>query len=126
MTDVELKMGSIKTVMDPCGLEILCHTGHMDAQLTLQKFALRARRIAAHTLAADRERLSAMANTRLAGWIQSVDATPSCSSDCSCSANTSAGDFQSRTFRGRLLTASATASRSCAVQRERSVPFGKY
>ena len=60
------------------------------------------------------------------GWIQSVDATPSCSSDCSCSANTSAGDFQSRTFRGRLLTASATASRSCAVQRERSVPFGKY
>lgn len=66
MTDVELKMGSIKTAMDACGLEILCHTGHMDAQLTLQKFALRARRIAAHTLAADRERLSAMANTRLA------------------------------------------------------------
>lgn len=38
----------------------------MDAQLTLQKFALRARRIAAHTLATDRERLSEMANARMA------------------------------------------------------------
>lgn len=38
----------------------------MDAEGTLQKFALRARRIAAHSLAADRERLAEMANPRMA------------------------------------------------------------
>ncbi len=38
----------------------------MDAERTLKRFALRARRIAAHSLAADRERLAEMANPRMA------------------------------------------------------------
>lgn len=38
----------------------------MDAERRLQKFALRARRIAAHSLAADRERLTEVANLKMA------------------------------------------------------------
>ncbi|MFV3113676.1 hypothetical protein [Gordonia amicalis] len=35
--------------------------------------------------------------------VQSVDATPGCCTECSCSPKTSAGVFQLRTFLGRLL-----------------------
>ena len=38
----------------------------------------------------------------------------------------SAGVFQPRVLRGLLLSVAATASMSSALQRERSVPFGKY
>ena len=38
----------------------------------------------------------------------------------------SAGVFQPRVLRGRLLSVAATASISSAFHRERSVPFGKY
>ncbi len=38
----------------------------------------------------------------------------------------SAGVFHPRVFRGLLLSVVATASMSSALQRERSVPFGKY
>lgn len=39
---------------------------------------------------------------------------------------TSAGVFQSKIFRGRLLIATCTAARSAALHRDRSVPLGKY
>ena len=45
----------------------------MDAERTLQKFALRARRIAAHSLAADRERLTETANLKMAVQIRLDD-----------------------------------------------------
>ncbi|GFM20250.1 transposition helper protein [Mycobacterium sp. PO1] len=57
---------------------------------------------------------------------QPVLATPGYWRERSCSSNTSAGVFQSRLLRGRLFSARATASRSSADHRERSVPFGKY
>src|SRR5699024_9537646 len=60
------------------------------------------------------------------GWVQSVVATLPFCIDSSCSAKTSAGVLKPRTFRGRLLSAKATASRSWASHRERSVPLGKY
>lgn len=41
----------------------------MDAELRLRKFALRARRIAAHSLASDRGRLAEMANLRMTGTL---------------------------------------------------------
>ena len=44
----------------------------------------------------------------------------------SCSSKTSAGVLQPRVLRGRLLIARATACRSSADHRERSVPLGKY
>ena len=43
-----------------------------------------------------------------------------------CSSRASAGVFQPRVLRGRLLSAAATAARSSALQRARSVPLGKY
>lgn len=59
------------------------------------------------------------------GRVQPAVATPGCRSERSCSRNTSAGVFQSRLLRGLLLSARATASRSSADHRERSVPLGK-
>lgn len=43
----------------------------MDAELTLRNFALRARRISAHSLVSERERLAEMANFRLSGLLSS-------------------------------------------------------
>ena len=43
----------------------------MDAELTLRKFALRARRISAHSLASERERLAEMADFQLSGLLSS-------------------------------------------------------
>ena len=47
-------------------------------------------------------------------------------SDCRSSSRTSAGVLQPSVLRGRLLRASATASRSPREYLTRSVPFGKY
>ncbi len=58
--------------------------------------------------------------------VQPVVATPASSKDRSCSSKTSAGVLQPRVLRGRLFRVWATASRSSAVQRDRSVPLGKY
>lgn len=63
---------------------------------------------------------------RLSRQIQSVVATPGCCSEQNCSAKTSAGVHQSWIWRGRLLIARATASRSSADPLDRSVSFGKY
>ena len=58
--------------------------------------------------------------------VQGVVATLSCWAERRCSSRASAGVFQWRVFRGRLLSAAATASRSLRECRERSVPLGKY
>src|SRR5699024_11603676 len=60
------------------------------------------------------------------GRVQPVDATPGCWSEFICSLKTSAGVRQHRAFRGVLLSARATPSRSSPDHRDRSVPFGKY
>ncbi|MBG6109031.1 hypothetical protein IWX88_002700 [Frigoribacterium sp. CG_9.8] len=60
------------------------------------------------------------------GRVQPIVATPACWSNCSCLLNTSAGVLQPSTLRGRLFSARATASRSLALHRDRSVPLGKY
>lgn len=57
---------------------------------------------------------------------QSIEATPAGCRERRCSSSASAGVFHPRIFRGRALSALATASMSSALQRERSVPFGKY
>ncbi len=62
----------------------------------------------------------------LTGRIQSVVATPVCCSERRCSSRASAGVCQLRVLRGRVLRVWATASISSAVQRDRSVPLGKY
>jgi hypothetical protein len=59
-------------------------------------------------------------------WAQSIEATPGFWADRRCSLKASAGAFQPRVFRGRLLSVVATASISSVVQRDRSVPLGKY
>src|SRR5690625_1851584 len=59
-------------------------------------------------------------------WVQSVVATLLSWIDSNCSAKTSAGVRNARTFRGRLFRARATASRSWASHLDRSVPLGKY
>ena len=60
------------------------------------------------------------------GRVQSVVATVASSSQCSCSANASAGVRQPRISRGLSLIAVAIALISRSLQRDRSVPLGKY
>ena len=60
------------------------------------------------------------------GRAQGVVATLPCSAECRSPSRASAGVFQSRVLRGRVLSARATASRSARECRARSVPFGKY
>jgi len=55
-----------------------------------------------------------------------VVAPPACWIDRSCLLKASAGVFQPRVLRGRLLSALATAWISSLLQRARSVPLGKY
>ena len=59
------------------------------------------------------------------GRIQPVVATPACWSDSSCSLRASAGVFQPRVLRGRLLSAAATASISSALQRDEVGALGE-
>ena len=63
---------------------------------------------------------------RVARRIQLVVATPPVCSKCRYSSSASAGVRQPSRFRGRVFSAWVTAARSSWVQRERSVPFGKY
>ena len=60
------------------------------------------------------------------GRIQSVVATLDCWTDCKHLFKTSAGVTQPSVFRGLLFNVLATAWISCALHRERSVPFGRY
>ena len=62
----------------------------------------------------------------VASRIQPVVATPDCWSESRCSSRASAGVFQPRVLRGRQFKVAATASMSCALHRDRSVPLGKY
>jgi hypothetical protein len=55
-----------------------------------------------------------------------VDATPACWMDANSSSSASAGVFHPSVLRGLPLSVTATAWRSSALQRDRSVPFGKY
>ena len=63
---------------------------------------------------------------RRATRVQGVVATLPCLRECRCSLRVSAGVFQPRVLRGRLLSAAATASRSVGECLWRSVPLGKY
>src|SRR5215207_2409340 len=63
---------------------------------------------------------------RPATRVQGVVATPPRWIESSCSFRASAGVFQPRVLRGRLLRAAATAARSPALWLLRSVPLGKY
>jgi hypothetical protein len=65
-------------------------------------------------------------NTWSPARVQGVVATPPRWMESSCSFRTSAGVFQPRVLRGRLLRAAATASRSPRVCLLRLVPLGKY
>ena len=56
--------------------------------------------------------------------VQGVVATPPCWSERRCSSRASAGVFQPRVLRGRLLSAAATASRSSALCRRGRCPWG--
>ena len=58
--------------------------------------------------------------------VQGVVATPPCAGESRCSLSASAGVFHPRVLRGRVLSARATAARSSAECRDRSVPLGKY
>lgn len=58
--------------------------------------------------------------------IQSVVAKFDVCSDCRCSSRALAGVRHPRISRGRVLRVCAMAARSSAVQRDRSVPLGKY
>lgn len=60
------------------------------------------------------------------GRIRLIDATPSSWTNFDCSENTSAGVFHLSTFLGRLFSVYATAATSSALQREKSVPLGKF
>src|SRR5690606_24087522 len=74
------------------------------------------------------ERGAAGASQRPRGsaWVQLVVATLSAIADRRSSSNASAGVLQPKAFRGRVLSARATAARSVALCAPRSVPFGKY
>src|SRR6266481_3231619 len=96
----------------------------------------RAARTWSHILSRHRPRKRAIqyaAANRLKQWrlwntgrIQPVVATPFVWLTRRNSSRVSAGVFQPRVFRGLVLSARATASRSSALCALRSVPFGKY
>ena len=66
------------------------------------------------------------ASQKQAPRVQGVVATPPCAGESRCSLSASAGVFHPRVLRGRVLSARATAARSSAECRDRSVPLGKY
>ena len=63
---------------------------------------------------------------RMTWRIQPVVATPRRGTEYNCSASTSAGVLHPSVFRGRSLSAAATARTSRMSYRAKSVPFGKY